>query len=85
MKILKHPDTKWSRKHTCTNCTAELEIEKDDLRFTHYDGDYREQAYDSWYSHCPICSDPINISGKDIPKAVQVEVKIRLKSSDRVM
>jgi hypothetical protein len=76
MKVLKKPDTNWSYKYTCTNCTAELEIEKTDIKNSHYPGDCRgEPAYDSWSTNCPICSKGISIPENAIPKAVQVEIK----------
>lgn len=81
MKILKRPDTQWSLKHTCTNCTAELEIEKQDVKHTHYAGDFRESSSDSWTTNCPICGQSIYISENNIPKAVQVEIKNKPSAS----
>ena len=76
MKILKHPDTKWTYKTTCPNCTAELEVEKPDVKFSHYSGDYfREPAYDIWQANCAVCSSGITIPAENIPKAVQFEIK----------
>lgn len=75
MKILKAPDTAWTMKHTCTNCTAELEIEKTDVKFAVHPGDYRDPGYEVWTASCPICSRSINIKEASIPKAVQVEIK----------
>jgi hypothetical protein len=80
MKILKHPDTKWSHQYTCTNCTAELEIEKEDLTMNTVIGDYRETGYQNWLAECPVCFTRITISNEDVPKAVQAELKRR--SSD---
>lgn len=81
MKILKQPNTQWSKKHTCVNCTAELEIEKKDVVFTHYDGDMREPGYDTWTTHCPICSTTIHVKEDELPKAVQVEIKKKSSGS----
>lgn len=77
MKILKMPDTKWSYKHTCLNCTAELEVEKIDVRHYHYDGDQREctSGYDTWTCTCPVCSAQFNVPENSIPQAVRVEIK----------
>ncbi len=75
MKIIKAPSTQWSKKHTCVNCTAELEIEKQDVTFTHYSGDVREPGYDTWTTHCPICAATIHIKEEELPKAVQIEIK----------
>lgn len=78
MKILKRPDTNWSYKHTCVQCSAELEIEKSDVKHTSYPGDFRESGYDVWEATCPICSVIINIPVNTMSKAVQVEIKQRL-------
>lgn len=75
MKIIKRPDTAWTMKHTCSNCTAELEIEKGDVKFNSYPGDFRDPGYETWSASCPICSQSISIREASIPKAVQVEIK----------
>ena len=75
MKILKRPDTNWSCKYTCTNCTAELEIKKSDVSYRHYDGDQRDPSYDAYYANCPLCSAAISILNKSIPQAVQIEIQ----------
>jgi hypothetical protein len=75
MKVIKKPDTAWSYKHTCANCTAELEVEKSDVRYYHYDGDQREPGYETWSATCPICSTNFDIPANTLPKAVQVEIK----------
>jgi hypothetical protein len=77
MKIIKQPDFEWTKRHTCTNCTAELEVEKQDVTFTHYSGDMREPSYDTWTASCPICAHTITIKEDEIPKAVQVVIKRR--------
>lgn len=75
MKILKRPDTAWSLKHTCSHCTAELEVEKGDVKHNSYPGDFREPGYETWSATCPICSVSFDIPVTKIPKAVQVEIK----------
>ncbi len=75
MKVLKRPDTAWSYKHTCSTCTAELEVEKSDVKFSSYPGDFREPGYETWSATCPICQHGFNIPVTAIPKAVQVEIK----------
>lgn len=77
MKILKRPDTAWSLKHTCVNCTAELEVEKGDVKFHSHPGDFRDPGYETWSASCPICSANFDIPVTKIPKAVQVEIKNR--------
>lgn len=78
MKILKHPDTKWTYKHTCANCTAELEVEKPDVKFKYFDGDFREVGYDTWTATCAVCNNDFNIPLESIPKAVQFEIKKKI-------
>lgn len=81
MKILKRPDTQWSYKHTCSNCTAELEVEKSDVKHTSYPGDFREPGYETWSATCPICMVSFTIPESKLPKAVQVEIKDKRVSS----
>jgi hypothetical protein len=79
MKILKRPDTAWSYKHTCSFCTAELEVEKSDVKYEYYHGDYRDPIlYENWTATCPICKHEIHIPPLSIPKAVQVEIKAKI-------
>jgi len=80
MKIIKAPNTNWTYKYVCGACTAELEVEKQDVTCTHYDGHGRERSYESWTSSCPICSTTINIDDEAIPKAVQIEIKRKSNS-----
>lgn len=75
MKVIKAPDTAWSKRVECSSCGAELELEKGDLKAHHYPGDFREPSYDAWRASCPFCNRVIEIPGKDIPKAVQLEIK----------
>ncbi len=82
MKVIKRPNTDWSFKHTCRNCTAELEVEKTDVHHEHHTNcDPREPGgdWDTWTARCPICNELISIPETAIPKAVQVEIK---KKSD---
>lgn len=81
MKIIKRPDTQWSHKHTCNNCTAELEVEKGDVKHQSYPGDFRDPGYEIWQATCPICSVVFTIPEKSIPKAVQVEIKKGLSAA----
>jgi hypothetical protein len=80
MKVLKRPNTSWTMKHTCSQCTAQLEVEKGDLKFSSYPGDYRDPGYETWTATCPICAVPFNITASSIPKVVQLEVKRGLAS-----
>jgi hypothetical protein len=75
MTILKMPNTAWSYKHTCGNCTAELEVEKSDVKYHNYPGDQREAGYDTWDASCPVCKVQFSIPASSIPKPVQVEIK----------
>lgn len=73
MKILKRPNTNWSYKHTCSQCDAELEVEKGDVYYAAHDAG--PGPSESWSAYCPICTQCISIPKSDIPKAVQVEIK----------
>jgi hypothetical protein len=75
MKVLKRPDTKWSMLHTCANCTAELEIEKADVKWECMPGDQRDPPYNKYFTYCTLCGEEISILEKSIPKAVQVEIR----------
>jgi len=79
MKIIKQTETKeWSHKFTCSECDSELEAEAGDIKVTHYDGDFREPAYDSWHVNCPVCSHQTSILENKIPKLVKVKAKQKL-------
>lgn len=75
MKVLKAPSTVWSYKHTCIGCEAELEVEKGDVKYHNYPGDYRDPSYETWTAKCPICDKEITVPLAKIPKAVQLEIK----------
>lgn len=77
MKVLKAPDTNWTRKHTCSTCTAELEVEKTDVTYQFHSGDMRDPSYETWTATCPLCKTSFNIPESSLPKAVQVEIKKR--------
>lgn len=75
MKILKAPDTQWSFKCTCSNCTAELLIEKQDVKYR-ADSDQRTgESWETWSAICASCRHGINIPSDSIPKAVKSEIK----------
>lgn len=80
MKIIKAPETNWSIQFTCTNCTAQLEVETADIIITHFDGDYREPAYNRFSFKCPICNVVHFVSNDSIPKGVQVAILRRLET-----
>lgn len=76
MKVLKTADTsKWSYKFTCPQCESLLEAERGDVKYEHHDGCIRDPDYDTWTVSCPICQRSQNIPEKDIPKALQVQIK----------
>lgn len=81
MKIIKEPDSNWTMRYTCTTCTAELELNKDDVSYTRYDGDMRDPGYDTWTSTCPCCSTTINIKESSLPAIVRVHIKKRCSTS----
>lgn len=80
MKILKRPNTTWSFKHTCVKCEAELEVEKGDVKFHSYPGDFRDPGYETWTATCPCCTANFDIPASRIPKAVQIEIQKGLAS-----
>ena len=75
MKVIKAPDLNWTRKHTCSTCTAELEVEKSDVKYQYHSGDQRDPSYETWTATCPICKVDFHIPESSIPKGVQVEIK----------
>lgn len=82
MKIIKKPNTDWSYKHTCKNCTAELEVEKSDVKYEHHTSsdprDPRDSGdWNTWTARCINCNELFNIPETAFPKAVQVEIKKR--------
>lgn len=77
MKVLKKTDTsKWSWRTKCVQCESELEAERGDIKhdISEADGPYRPRS-DTWFINCPVCSNTIFLSEKDIPKLLQMEVK----------
>jgi hypothetical protein len=81
MKVIEAPNTNWTKNITCGACTAVLQIETTDLHLNHYDGDFREPAYDSYYVCCALCGNQCTISESDIPKAVKAAIKLKAQSS----
>lgn len=75
MKVVKMPNTDFHYSYTCNNCTAELQVEKDDLLFHSEPGDMRDPAYDRWCAVCPVCKKVFDVQSKFISKAVQAEIK----------
>lgn len=84
MKIIKKEDvSRWNYKHKCINCDTELLIEAADVKYYHYDGDFREPSYDTYTANCIVCGKSFNIPIRDVPKLIQVEARKRqpVKSS----
>lgn len=82
MKVIKAPNTDWTRKHTCSNCTAELEVEKADVKYQYYSGDFRDPSYETWTANCPFCHKDFNIPESSIPQAVKIEIKAKKPVGD---
>lgn len=74
MKILKAPETEWSYKCKCYNCTAELLVEKQDIKYKS-DYDMREGSWETWSVVCINCNHGFEISPNHIPQAVKTEIK----------
>jgi hypothetical protein len=82
MKVLKKVDTSdWKYRFTCTKCDSELEAEAKDVLCRHHpdSSDMRESypAYDTFHVLCCVCNNERTVPDKDIPKALQHEVKER--------
>lgn len=82
MKVIKKADTSnWKFRFTCTQCDSELEAEGKDVLHRHHAGSYdmRESwpAYDTFHVLCCVCNHERAVPEKDIPKALQHEVKER--------
>lgn len=81
MKVISKPDTtNWKYRHTCVKCEAVLDVEKGDVKYHNYPGDFRDPGYETWSANCPICSSSISVPVSAIPKAVQMEIKKGLPS-----
>lgn len=70
MKVIKAAvDLKtWSIKHTCPNCTSEIEVECKDIS---YDYQFKDSK---WRATCCLCEKSFAIEEKDIPKLVQADI-----------
>jgi hypothetical protein len=78
MKVIKKEDTShWTYKHICKDCDSELEVEAKDLRHTHYDGDFRDPAYDTYSAQCAVCTRTFTVPVNKIPKLIQIEAQGR--------
>ena len=87
MKVLKKTDTsKWSWRTKCVKCESELEAERGDIKhsLSEDDGPFRPGSIDLWTITCPMCSNEIYLSEKEIPKLLQMEVKQKKFSSPGV-
>lgn len=82
MKVIKKVDTsEWKYRFTCSQCDSELEAEGKDVMCRHHPGgsDMRESWPSTYSFHvvCCVCNTERSILEKDIPKALQHEVKER--------
>lgn len=76
MKIINKVDvSSWKFEHKCPGCDSTLEVEAKDLLCSHYDGDFREGAYDTFYTHCVVCAYMLTVPSDYIPKLLQAMVK----------
>ena len=76
MKIIKQLDINdWSYRHTCLDCSAELEIEANDIIYNNYPGDFRESSYETYTCKCPVCTNVIIINNDKIPKLIKLNSK----------
>jgi DNA-directed RNA polymerase subunit RPC12/RpoP len=75
MKIINQPSTNWTWQYTCSGCDAELEVDKSDVKYKYYPGDYREKSSETYWVVCPVCNTQKTIPS--LPKIVQLEIKKR--------
>lgn len=75
MKVLNRPDTKWTCRHTCLHCEAELEVDKSDVEYRFIPGNQRDPGYEAWSACCPVCKNGFPIITTEMSKAVQMEIK----------
>lgn len=70
MKVISTPNvTNWSKRHTCTNCDSELEIELSHLT---YESDRRNGG--DFCTKCPICKNYIYVMEGEIPKILKIKI-----------
>lgn len=78
MKIIKSTKIdNWSHKITCSTCDSELEVELEDIKHHHYDGDQRDPPYDRFYVTCPVCKVECIVPSNNLPKLAQIKIKER--------
>jgi len=74
MKVINKVDiSDWQYKYHCVQCDADLELDKDDVRYF-YGG---QRDGDSYYADCIVCSQRFYISEKLIPKLLRLKIRNR--------
>lgn len=83
MKVLEKQDVSdWSIKHTCAHCDSVLQVEANDLVYTHHSGYYNETSYDTYGITCPVCRANFNIPSDQIPKLVKLQAQNKPTATD---
>lgn len=77
--VKKQNVSNWNYKHICNKCDTELLIEKDDLKYNYYAGDFREPTSEGFSANCVVCSASISVPMNNIPKLIIIEIKKKHK------
>ena len=68
MKVLQAPNTDWSKKVKCGYCTADLEVEFNDLTYIATGGE-NVRDYDPGYYRftCAVCKSSCSLTESSVP------------------
>ncbi len=75
MKVLERPADEWQKRLSCNRCRALLEADKNDLWKKWWDGERNESGYWAFYVVCPICSNHLPVSEKELGYTLQQNAK----------
>ncbi len=82
MKVIKQPNIKaWKTKVKCFACTAELEVDADDIVYNGSSGDARDGGFNesSVTCKCCVCENTVYVSMKDVPGYIVLHAQVRKK------
>jgi hypothetical protein len=68
MKVVGGP-SEWMKTVACTECSAELEVELDDVLIGNFDGNAWEEGTNEPYCVCSVCESHVRL-GRDCPPVV---------------
>ena len=80
MRILEKKDwaTAWKKVCTCPQCESKLEAEPADIVCNPSSGgNQHDYCPEYFYLRCPVCSQQISLSDKDIPEFLKKQARDR--------